>query len=567
MDGKTLGRILTEQINYNSLMETVNYFSTLSRQTGTPDGEAAAEYIIKKLKEKGVHVCSEKPTCYASIPNTATFQMTSPQQKNYYAYTDCFSTEEEISGELYYDVLSEQEGGISLKDEKNRYDNFKDKIILSWDVDEMFFWKAKLAGAKAVIRINFTEADEVMVYGVSRVWGVPTPDTFMFMNVLPVAIIRMNDGLELIEMAKSGQKIEMALTTSAENRLFDYTMPVAYVNGSESENYMLIAAHYDGWFKSVTDNAIGAAMLIELAAVANEMKNELKRGIKFLWLAGHENVPYAGSTWFVDTYFEDLKKHCVAYTNIDVIGNGVEGSQMFANTTRMEGHDFTDDIIEEIQGNRPEHYIPMVHGADQSFWGVQVPLDIMMNCKDPGWWYHTEADTLDKIDMDIAKRDISFYINLAARIVNSEQLPVDMTAFLGEVKYFMNALEDKLDKNFDIIPAIKAVDKVGVKVAELEAELLNHQEKELDSIYMNIAGELARIAYSASDSYDYPLCGDMMAEPVGELGFAAGINSDNTDPDDMLCYTTKFVRMRNRFIGELDKVCDQIDLQMYKLRQ
>lgn len=564
MDGKVLGKTLTEKINYDSLMETVNYFSTLSRQTGTPDGEAAAAYIVKKLEEKGVPVCAEKPTCYASIPKKAKLQMMVPQKKEFYAYTDCFSTAEEVSGVLYYDALSEQEGGISLKEEKTRYDNFKDKIVLSWDLDEMFFWKAKLAGARAVLRINFTEADEVMVYGASRVWGVPTPNTFMFMDVLPVAIVRMKDGLELADLVKSGQRVELTVTTVAENGLFDYSMPVAYIPGSESENYMLVASHYDGWFKSVTDNAIGAAMLIELAVAANEMKDELKRGIKFLWLAGHENVPYAGSTWFVDTYFDDLKRHCVAYTNIDVIGNGVEGSQMFANTTRMEGNTFTDDIIEEIQGNRPEYYLPMVHGADQSFWGVQIPLDIMMNCQNPGWWYHTEADTLDKMNMDIAKRDISFYVNLVARIINSDQLPVDMIAFLEEVKFFMKGLQEKLDQVFDLTPALTAIDKVNSKVVALEVEMVNHQSEDLDSIYMCIAGELARIAYSASDSYNYPMIGNMMAEPVGELGFAAGISVENTDPDDMLCYITKFVRMRNRFVGEMDKVCDQIDLQMYR---
>lgn len=562
MNGQELGKTLLEKIDYDSLMETVTYFSTLARQTGTPDGEAAAKYIVKKLQDKGVSVLEEKTSCYASVPKEGVLKLESPRQKEYYTYTDCFSTAEKVSGELYYDALSEKEG-ISPKEEKGRYENFKDKIVLSWDLDEMFFWKAKLAGAKGVLRINFTEADEVMVYGVSRVWGVPTPETFLYMDVLPVGIVRMKDGMELIELLKQEKAVKATLETAVDNRLFDYTMPLAHIPG-ESDNYMLVAAHYDGWFKSVTDNSIAAAMLIELAAAANGMTDQLKRGIKFLWLAGHENVPYAGSTWFVDTYFDDLKKHCVAYSNIDVIGNGIENSQMFANTTRMEGKNFADDLIEEITGSRPEYYIPMVHGADQSFWGVRIPLDIMMNCGNPGWWYHTEADTLDKVDMDIAKRDIEFYIKLIGRIVNSDQLPVDMTAFLGEVEFFMKELGEKLDPAFDLEPAMEALRKTKDKVSRLEAAIEKRPEENMDSVYMRIAGELARVCYSASDSYDYPLCGNMMTQPVGEMGFAAGINSGNTDPEDLLCYITKFIRMRNRFAGELEKVRDQIDLQLLR---
>lgn len=563
MDGKTLGKALYENIDYESLMETVEYFSTLSRQTGTDDGEAAADYIIKKLEQKGVSVYAHKTSCYASVPGPAKLEMTGPEEKSYYVYTDCFSAKaEEITGELYYDKISEKEK-IWPKNQEHRYDSFKDKIILTWDLDEDFFFQAKLRGAKAVIRINFTEADEVMVYGVSKVWGVPTPETFMFTEVLPAVIIRKRDGEELIERLSKGERVEVSLTANVNNGIYEYTMPSVYIPGEESDNYVLVAAHYDGWFKSVTDNAIGAAMIIELAAAAGNMRKQLKRGIRFLWLAGHENVPYAGSTWFADTYFRDLRDHCVGYVNIDVIGNGVEGSRMFANTTRMEGNDFTDDIIEEITGERPEYYLNMVHAADQSFWGVQVPLDIMMNCRNPGWWYHTEADTLDKMDTALIRRDTKFYVFLISRIINAGQLPVDMSAFLGEVSGYMNRLKENLAPEFDIMPAIESLEKVKGKVKELEAAIEKHKNEDLDSVYMNIAGELSRICYSDSDGYNYSMTGGgMTTEPVGELLFAEGINSETAGSEALLCYRTKFIRFRNRFVGETDKLCKMIDLQL-----
>ena len=565
MNDRELGKTMFERIDYDSLMETVRYFSTLSRQTGTVDGEAAAAYIIRKLQNKGVDVCEDRPLCYASIPKQGRLKVTAPDKKEIYAHTDCFSAAaENIRGEMYYDEISERKE-LTPKDNQSRFELFKDKIVLTWELDEDFYYKAKLHGAKGIVRINFTEADEVMIYGVSKVWGVPVPENFMFMDVLPVVVIRRKDGNELIEAARAGIKTELCVTTDVENGIFEYTMPSAYIPGAGSDNYILVAAHYDGWFKSVTDNSIAAAMIVELAGIAKQMQSELKRGIRFVWLAGHENVPYAGSTWYADEYFEELKKHCIGYVNIDVIGNGIKNSRMFVNTTRMEGNEFADDIIEEITGKRPDTYIPMVHAADQSFWGVKVPLDIMMNCGNPGWWYHTEADSLDKMDMDIAKRDINFYTELIGRIINSPQLPVDMMAFLGEVEAFMNELRNDLGEEFDIKPALKSIDMMKIKLEALEKEMASHTDEDLDEIYMNIAGELSRICCSSSDGYEYKMSGGgMMSQPVGDMFFAAGINGETAGKEDLLCYRTKFIRLRNRFTGEMEKLADMIDLQMLK---
>ena len=38
---------------------------------------------------------------------------------------------------------------------------------------------------------------------------------------------------------------------------------------------------------------------------------------------------------------------------------------------------FTADIIEDMTGIRPNKYVTMVKGADQSFWGINVPIAIM----------------------------------------------------------------------------------------------------------------------------------------------------------------------------------------------
>lgn len=44
------------------------------------------------------------------------------------------------------------------------------------------------------------------------------------------------------------------------------------------------------------------------------------------------NMP--GSTWYSDTYFEQLRDHCVAHINIDIAGCS-NAKQIRARTTRM----------------------------------------------------------------------------------------------------------------------------------------------------------------------------------------------------------------------------------------
>ena len=567
--GKKLADEVLSRIDYDAIIETARYFGTLNRQTGTPDAETAAAYIIDKMKVAGVEVGADTPTCLASIPDPTTLHVKALGESYEIECTTEVWSEDgaDVEGEVVFDEASLREGELTLKEEYDRYEGLAGKVVITYAGNPTFFSKCRQIGVKGIICVRFREdAKSASLYGSTRVWGVPTLDTLPYFDQCPTIVLTRQEGDRIIELVKGGGKVEVSFKTAARNGLYTFTQPYACISGAESENYLLVCTHYDGWYRSVIDNALADGFMLELLRVLHDLQPKLKRGIKVVWLAGHENVPYAGSTYYVDKYFQDLADRCIAYVNIDVIGGKFPKENVWMNTTRMEGG-FGDDIIEEVNGARPDGYIPMVRMADQSLWGVEVPLDLMINGGDPGWWYHSAEDTIDCMDRDILKRDIEFYVNLLMRIANSEHLPVDMNCFIGESRKYLHDLDASCGDDFDFAPAYQALDGIEAKVSALVAAMDAHPDRDRDVTYKKVAGELSRICYTGSDNYCQPLLPDRaMLQPTGGMTFVEGVTEDNAYPVEYLCVKTEFLRLRNRFVGELARLGERIDLLMGEWR-
>ena len=66
-----------------------------------------------------------------------------------------------------------------------------------------------------------------------------------------------------------------------------------------------------------TDNAAGNACIMELARVFQQHRDKLRRGLVCGFWTGHETGTMIGSSWFVDRNSDRLRKHAVAYLQID----------------------------------------------------------------------------------------------------------------------------------------------------------------------------------------------------------------------------------------------------------
>jgi len=94
----------------------------------------------------------------------------------------------------------------------------------------------------------------------------------------------------------------------------------------EQDDFVLVGGHQDSWpGEAATDNAAGNACKMELARVFMQHRDKLRRGLTFGFWTAHETGTMAGSAWYADRNWDDLRRHCVAYLQIDqpaFIGTG-----------------------------------------------------------------------------------------------------------------------------------------------------------------------------------------------------------------------------------------------------
>jgi len=557
-----------EAINCNNMLASIRRYNELYRYTGTPDGEAAVDYIMDKMSEYGIPAKRIKYDAYLSLPLSAHVDMIFPDKKRYKVIAGVFSgSAKGLQGELYYDYMCTQKG-LGQKQNIQRFAEFKDKIIITRDDGGDFAKTAYDAGALGVIHIWPSGEPFHHHSTIGTVWGTPVPSDAHKFPYVPFVEMTKGDGEELIGLLEKGN-VTVAITTELENKIRRTSMPIVTIKGA-SEKYVLISGHYDSWYEGITDNAASDAILIELARIFTEKKDILKRSVVIGWWSGHSDGRYSGSTWFCDNNWEDLTKNCVAHINIDLAGCK-NADQIRARTTLMEGKAFTDNLIREFTGNEPKLYIPMIRGADQSFWGNRVPISIMLKyeplpencdfqCPSGGAWWHTDADTIDKLDENILMRDARINAKMACLILNADHLPVDIAGYISEMESFLKNIESKLNEDFSLTLVFSHIEKLKEAVEKLAEASGTIQDT--DEIVKKVAGELTRITYSYSSPYYQDSA--VSSQPFPLLNKVIGLTRENTCADYYLFNKTDFIRQRNRLIGQINQVIDDIDHQIIK---
>lgn len=556
------------RIAKSNLGETTRRFSTLHRASGTPDAEEAADYLLQKLEEYGIPHRRLRFTGYMSRAVDASLEMLSPQ-KTEFDVVPCGFTKNvtNLEGEVFYDALCEKER-LTYQEQAERFRGAAGKFVLTKIYCSDVVLEAAAAGAIGVIGMYNGPGESPHYFGASNHNGAPTPENRHLLPQLPCVDCTRAAGKTILKAMEQGP-VRVRMSARAETGPTEASIPVAFIQGTE-ENFVLMDGHYDCHCTGMTDNGGGDAILLELTRVFHEMRHLLRRSILVCWWAGHEFGQYAGSTWYSDTYFEQLRDHCVAHINIDIAGCS-NAKQIRARTTRMEGQAFTEGLIRKYTGQEPKPYIQLPHLGEQSFLGREVPITIMLKYEalqsdtggnvGGGNWWHSREDTLDKVDLDIAMRDAAINAEMICRIVNGRHLPVQMSEYLQESGRLLREIDGELTpEEFDLAPAFEKLAAVQAKVRELEEEIPKHDDT--DAILQKVAGGLIQVEYTYTPPYDY----DRLGIPANFQKFRAamGATRENTDAETFLFLKTDFLRQRNRLCGELDRIIEQIDYQLLK---
>jgi hypothetical protein len=286
--------------------------------------------------------------------------------------------------------------------------------------------------------MNWGQPDnEAVPFGsVKPVWGNPTPDNAKTeMPTIPCIGIARTAGLKLREMSKKGPA-RVWFRTHVENGWRPVQITIAKMapaaNSPEKDDFVLVGGHQDSWpGEAATDNAAGNACKMELARVFMKHRDKLRRGLTFGFWTAHETGTMAGSAWYADRNWDDLRSHCVAYLQIDQ--PAFIGTTEWATHSNAELKTFHTEIEKRLLEKKIK-WKRSVKSGDSSFFGIGIPMFAGQGAYTDaelketanatlGWWHHSIENRLDKMDWKLMQEHIRMYAAYLWELTTAPVLP------------------------------------------------------------------------------------------------------------------------------------------------
>jgi N-acetylated-alpha-linked acidic dipeptidase len=404
-------------------------------------------------------------------------------------------------------------------------------------------------GAAGVIFVNPEERLNDLI--VTSTWGIPSLRNFHRLPTLPVAQVKKSSG-EAIRARLAHRPVRVRLTTEVSTGWKPLRLAVARIPAPDPDApFVLLGGHIDAWYHGATDEGASNAAMVELARAFHRNRDKLRRGLVIAWWPGHSNGRYAGSTWFADQFFEELRARGVAYLNIDGIGQ--MGAKQFGANATSSLAGLASSVVrqrtgEEIRPTRPGR------NSDQSFNGIGLPL-LQLNhtrlAEDGGyWWWHTPDDTFDKIDFQILEIDTEMYADALAVLLAAPVLPVDAVAEVRALGELIDARQQTAGERFDLREARRRqTELLGSLEAIQRTTPAAHEE--IDLALVRLLRPLHRVLYTPIEPF-HP-------DPGVDLGLLPGLAPveilarESPGTDRYRFAETTLIRERNRLLEALDQ--------------
>ncbi|MFW5939441.1 MAG: M28 family peptidase [Halolamina sp.] len=550
-------RQLREHVDTDELTRLVDAFDGTERVSGTEDEWEASEFVVETLREYGCEAELLEFEGFISVPEDARVDVTAPTSRRFQeAITTSFGASTPpsgVSGEVVrVDEVTEEAVGAADLEGKIAFTTglpTPDPITLFED-----------AGADAVI-YQSANPDHLHEMIVTPVWGTPGLDDADQIPDVPVTEITHDAGDWLIDQCEAGP-VEATVTTEVTTELTTLPCPVGRIDGTESDRYMVVGNHVDSWYEGITDNATAMAATLELARIFAE--DPPARGLVFGFWPAHSTGRYAGSTWWADQEWLDLRENGVAYYHLDL--NGLKGADGLWHQEMAELGEEHLDVLDTagdlplletadagfLGSDRP------ARNSDQSFWGAGLTSLLSGARMQPGgeggpigggWWWHTPADTRDKVDIDVLAEETRIAVTLASRICDSPALPHDFRATVDDVREQVEEIEADASRTFDGVhgdlDALDVALEEAYAIVEDVGDVGSDTAAAAEDLQVALGNELVPALYMTRRDYDQEPA--LPHEPLPELRRAADV--DGTRRDERFAETTltrEVTRLRHR---------------------
>jgi len=570
---------IVQEVSADSVWKHAAYIAEEDRLSGS-EGEARAVSYFKQLMEGwGLEVRILQIDNFISLPIRASLRVLSPEQKPVPCITHSFSISTPpggLEGELVY------VGPGSDRDVQG-------KIVLREGLASPApTWALEQRGAIGQVCINSGDLPRNMI--ITTIWGHPTPESA---NRIPKnAVVSMNKaGGDYLKALCQKGPVRIHLETEVWTGFKPVPLALADLKSPvEPDKYVLFNGHIESWHRGASDNGTANACMLEVARLLAKHRGQLRRSVRFAWWSGHSHGRYSGSTWYVDHNWEDLYRNAVANVNVDSLG--CQGATDYSEVESMaELFELGRDVIQEYTGQKP-HYVRIGRSGDQSFWGVGMPSLFQLLSRQPSagsgpdvlisglaWFWHTEADTIDKIDRAVLLKDTQIYAATLWRLATAPVLPFTFAGVADEFLRHLSALQEKAGSAFDLGPARQRAEVLKAKALELQrvceaeneratfggraADPAGHAQA-LNQCLMRVSRALVPVNYSAVDRFELDAAVPVPALPG--LQRVANLGAMDRGSWDFKFLERKMVRERNKVCHALDEAATLIEEALQRAR-
>lgn len=564
-----------------------------SRLAGSPNCERMAAYALGELQAAGVEAVRYDYPGLVSFPGPAQLRVLAPEERVIPANAMGHSVPtlgDGIEGELV-SIGSGGEADYVGKDVRG-------KITLSeLSYSPARHEKQRLAGPRgsiAQVMMNWGADDNaVLPYGsVKPCWGNPTPETMRTeMPTIPCLGIARTAGQYLKRLCERGP-VRVWLRVECENGWRTLQQTVGRIPGTEGTgDFAILGGHMDSWpGPQATDNAAGSACCLEIARVFAAHRDALRRGLTLGFWVGHETGTMVGSSWFVDRFWDDVRAHAVAYLQVDQ--PAMTGTSRWLTPSNPELKRFHQRVERDVLGSMPVVWHRLGKTGDTSFFGIGVPSlaprmgfteeEIKATARATlGWWHHSDANTLDKVDPKLLAIHLQVYARYLWELCTTPILPMEFVTVADQFRERLTVLAalPGLPGGLDLAAVVRRAEALGAAASRLdgaadtwrrryEDERLKDSEPQtiLNACLMRLSRLLIPAASTAVGTYGHDPYGlsaqdEMIPALVPLRDFAA------LDPksEASTLLATKMARERNRIADGVGDAIAAIESALARL--
>lgn len=551
-------------LSKEELMGHTKMISGWERLSGSREEALAFDYIQEFLEKLGLKVKRYSHDAFISLPLKGRISFDGLQFRANPPSMSGSTTEKGISAHLKY----------IGSDDLSHFENSLNRLIVVLDGMPMPAKTLPLLKSGCLGAVFIQQADLVSEGILSPVWGSPSSSDSHKIPDLPVVSVNR----------ETGEALKVSLTKSPDMALNLFTkmdtgwrkipaMTAEIETTKDNSDYVLFSGHVDSWYYGAMDNGSANAAMLEVARVISSRRHLLKRNLRLAFWSGHSHGRYAGSAWYADEFWNDLKQNCVIHINVDSLG--ARNAQVLSQAHIMEE---TKTVAAQYIGKYTSQQLEGVRigrAGDQSFWGHGIPSMFMtLSEQFPessqgtsfsaiiggskktgglGWWWHTEADTFDKIDSENLLRDTKIYAAVVTRFCCDDIIPLSPLNAVNEMKNHMRFWQDESGDRFDLGGTIHRLEILAEKIRDFvdASEICPQTEKNkilVNTTIKELERTLVPINYVSCDRFFQDPA--LNQPPIPSLAILKNLN--NISEKNRVCeIVIEAKRRRNRIDDSL----------------